>query len=440
MAKHLILCDCLGSQTIDAPALSAATGLTCSRIHTALCTRQIDAAEAAIKAGDAVILCAQERARFEEIADDLDVPAPIFVDIRDRAGWTEDKTAAPKMAALIAEALIERPATKAMDILSSGMCLVIGATDIALTAAERLKDTLTVTVLMTDTGELPLGRGYEVIRGRNLRASGTFGDFRIALDALEQVEPGGRGGFGMTKPRDGAETRCDIILDLTGGTPLFPAPEKRDGYLRADPGNAAAVAAAIFEAAQHVGTFEKPLHIALNDTLCAHSRAGQTGCTRCLDACPTGAITSAGDHVAVDPLICAGCGACSSLCPSGAISYDTPPVAHLLRRVRVLSETYLAAGGQTPRLLVHDLDHGSEMIALAARFGRGLPADTIPLGVDALASFGHSEILAAIATGFAAVDILLAPRSDRTVIVREVALAAAMGAGARVTVHDLADP
>ncbi len=57
-------------------------------------------------------------------------------------------------------------------------------------------------------------------------------------------------------------------------TPLFPAPEKREGYLRADPGKPLAVAAAVFEAAQLIGTFEKPLYVRLEEPLCAHSRAG----------------------------------------------------------------------------------------------------------------------------------------------------------------------
>ena len=41
-------------------------------------------------------------------------------------------------------------------------------------------------------------------------------------------------------------------------------------------------------------------------------------------------------------------------------------------------------------------DAMAEMIRLAARFGRGLPADVIPLEVSALAGFGHAEMLAAL--------------------------------------------
>ncbi|MDP4032469.1 MAG: 4Fe-4S binding protein [Pseudorhodobacter sp.] len=444
MARKLILCDCLGSQRLDAAALSKATGLVCSRVHTALCTREADAAGRAIAGGDVVIACAQERARFAEIAADLGVEPPLCVDIRDRAGWSDSRDSTPKMAALIAEALLPAPPFKTIDVVSDGQCLVIGRAAVAFTAAERLAETLAVTVLVSDDGDLPASRAFEIIRAHLRRAEGTLGNFTLHLDALQLLQPGGRGGFTMTPPRDGAETRCDIILDLSGGTPLFAAAHKRDGYLRADPGDANAVAAAVFSAAQHVGTFEKPFHIALADHLCAHSRAGQTGCTRCLDACPTGAILPAGDHVVVDALICAGCGACAALCPSGAIRYDAPPSGHLLHRLRLLAETYLAAGGSAPRLLVHDTEHGTEMIALAARFGRGLPDDVIPFGVTSLAGMGHAELLAALAMGFCSVDILPAPQSERDLLARELALAVAMSRGAegatRLRLLDMNDP
>lgn len=440
MAKHLILCDCLGSQNIDASVLGPATGLRCSRVHSALCTTGIEAASKAILAGDTLIACAQEAPRFTELAEELGAETPVFIDIRDRAGWSDDDNASAKMSALLAEGLLPAHGVKTLDVTSEGICLIIGRADVALPAAERLADTLAVTVLLTDAGELPMTRKYEVVQGRLRRAEGTLGRFTLHLDALQMLQPGGRGGFTLTAPRDGATTTCDVILDLSGGTALFPAPHKRDGYLRADPGNADAVAAAVFQAAQHIGTFEKPLHLMFEEHLCAHSRAGQTGCTRCLDICPTGAILSAGDHVTIDPMICAGCGACSSLCPSGAIRYDAPPVAHVLRRVQVLVETYLAAGGTAPRLLVHDADHGAEMIALAARFGRGLPADVIPLAVAALAGFGHAEMLAALAMGFHGVDLLAAPRTERDPVNAEIALAAAMGGADRLRLIDVTDP
>ena len=90
MPKHLILWDCLGTQSLDKDAIETATGLSCSRVHTGLCVSQLEAASTAIAAGDALIACQQERSTFEEIAADLEVETPAFVDLRDRAGWSAD--------------------------------------------------------------------------------------------------------------------------------------------------------------------------------------------------------------------------------------------------------------------------------------------------------------------------------------------------------------
>ena len=180
----------------------------------------------------------------------------------------------------------------------------------------------------------------------------------MQVDDYALPRPSSRGALVFGKPRDGAASTCDLVVDLSGGTPLFPAHDLRPGYLRADPRDAAAVARALFEAAHLVGTFDKPRYIDFSDELCAHSRSRITGCTRCLDLCPTGAIAPAGDHVAIDPYVCAGCGACAAACPTGAASYALPPADALLRRLRTLLTAYREAGGSDAIVLFHDGDHG----------------------------------------------------------------------------------
>ncbi|TNJ44381.1 4Fe-4S binding protein [Phaeobacter sp. B1627] len=441
MSKRLILCDCSGTQPLDPAALSDLTGLDCSKVHSALCTTETDAALQALAQPDTIFCCGQESRLFAELAAETGVEAPPFLDLRDRAGWSADAATPaailPKMSALIAESRMQGTAAKTVDVISEGLCLIVGPAEITLAAAEKLQDLLSVTVLLTEPADPPLGRGFDTVQGRLRSARGALGNFEVTIDALQQLDTTGRS-WSWDSPRDGGRSSCDILLDLRGEAPLFPAPEKREGYLRPDPKSASAVADAILTASQLIGTFEKPLYVKTEPLLCAHSRASQAGCNRCLDVCPTGAITSAGDHVTIDPMICAGCGSCASLCPSGAITYDAPPASDLFRRVQTLAKAFLDAGGQAPRLLVVDA-HGAEMIRLAARFDRGLPAAVIPLEVEALNTFGHAEILAARAAGFVEVTILPGPRADLSVQEQEVRLANAISPVA-AELLDITDP
>ena len=429
MATTLILCDCLGSMQPDAAAIERLDGVRCTRVHSELCQGQIDRAAALIGKGDAMVACAQERRLFEDLAQELGVPAPICVDLRDRAGWSDQGAGSgPKMAALVAEAMLPPAEQRLMDLTSDGQCLILGPAEVALQAAADLAGDLAVTVLLApedaDRAELPQARDFQIIAGRLRGIRGGFGAYEVAIDALQMLEPGGRGAPRFSAPRDGGHSRCDLVLDLTGNPPLFA--HGRDGYMRADPRHPPAVARAVIQAAGLVGEFDKPLYTVTDPTTCAHSRAGITGCSRCIDACASGAILPDGDHVRVDPLVCMGCGGCHAVCPSGAIGFGAPDFAHLTRRLEVLARSYRAAGGTAPRLLVHDSDFGAEMIALAARYGRGLPADVIPFELPSLSIFGHAEALAALGCGFAGIDILLAPNSERDLIAGQAELTTAI--------------
>ncbi|MGL5117499.1 MAG: 4Fe-4S binding protein, partial [Beijerinckiaceae bacterium] len=140
--------------------------------------------------------------------------------------------------------------------------------------------------------------------------------------------------------------------------------------------------------------------------LCAHSRSKITGCTRCLDLCPTGAIMPAGDHVAISAEICAGCGACAAACPTGAANYALPKTDALLSRLRALVTTYREAGGADAVVLFHDREHGADLIDALARFGDGLPANILPVEVNEVTQIGIEAVAAVFAWGAAGVRFL----------------------------------
>src|SRR5262249_60184996 len=74
-----------------------------------------------------------------------------------------------------------------------------------------------------------------VVKGTIRSAMGHLGAFEITVDDYALPLPSSRQKITFGAARNGAESHCDIILDLSGGTPLFPAADLRDGYLRADP-------------------------------------------------------------------------------------------------------------------------------------------------------------------------------------------------------------
>jgi ferredoxin len=326
-----------------------------------------------------------------------------------------------------------KPSVPFVTLESSGVVLICGRDEIAVEAGNLLKDHLDVTVLIEPPAAIAPTRttDFPVAKGKVRNASGHLGAFKLIVDDFAQATPSSRGALMFGPSRDNARSNCDIILDLTGGSAFFPAADLRDGYLRADPGSPAAMLRAVLRARDLTGSFEKPRYIAYDATLCAHSRSGIAGCTRCLELCPTSAITPAGDAVAVDANICAGCGQCAAACPTGAASYALPSEDALMRKLRAMLIAYREAGGERPIVLVHDDPHGGPLIDALARFEDGLPAHVLPLPVNEITQIGLESIAAAFAYGASAMRLLLRarPRHDISGLLRTMALAEPILAG-----------
>ena len=391
-----------------------------------LCGLELDRFKQALASGSPItVACTQEAPLFREVAENSPQTQLTFVNIRETGGWSKDAAAAgPKAAALIAAAGEDMPPISLVTLESSGVALIYGRDEVAIEAAQRLADRLDITVLLTRPGDVTPRRTNEfpVLKGTIRNARGHLGRFELAIDDYALPQPSSRAKLVFGSSRDGATSTCDLILDLSGGNPLFPAHDLRPGYLRADPRDKAAVERAIADAGGLVGTFDKPRFINFEESLCAHSRSSITGCTRCLDLCPTGAITPNGNAVAIDANVCAGCGSCASVCPTGAASYALPSADALMRRLRTLLQTYRKAGGSDAIVLFHDGEHGEEIIDALARFGAGLPAHVLPLRVNEVTQLGPEMLAAAFAYGASGVAIVTRARQrhDITALRRAV--------------------
>lgn len=428
--KNVLVCDCEGTMSIDGKALSKACGGEGALdVATHLCRRQITAFQKAAQdaAGEdtpLLVACTQEAPLFLETLNDMEDAANAadniqFTNIRERAGWSDaanDKGAktnlTAKMAALLNAAARDAEPSRSVTMSSEGVALVLGRGEDAIEAARKLGSRLDVTVIIEGGSELipPALVEVPIFTGKVAGAGGHLGAFQVRVENFMPAKASSKDTLTWEGAPQAGTSECDLILDLRGAAPLFPHADKRDGYFNPDPANPALVAEALFDMTDLVGEFEKPRYVDYDATICAHSRSRITGCSRCIDICPAGAITPANDKVSIDPYVCGGCGLCASVCPTGAAQYALPRGDSLLQGLRTLMSTYQDAGGTAPVLLVHDQEHGQQTIDMMARLGRGLPANVLPFTVNEVTQLGLDFVFSAAAFGAAKTLFLLPPQ------------------------------
>jgi ferredoxin len=329
------------TQALSKTPNASAEGL--ETVHTLLCRREAGAFQRAAKATSAsgdelLVACTQEQRLFLELNEQTEGAASVserpirFVNIRETGGWSRDaKTAAPKLAALIAAAQLPPPEpVPTVTYRSSGRCLVIGGADAATRAAGMLSDRLDVTLLIDRPGgALAQAHDLGAHHGRLQQLTGWLGafhvqwvedqpidldvctrcnacieacpegaigfDYRVDLaackshrDCVRVCEAAGAIDFARTP--EVVEENFDLVLDLRE-QPAFTMHQLPQGYHHAGSDERALVKS-VLALREMSGEFEKPRFFRYNAKLCAHSRNEQIGCTACIDVCSARAIRS----------------------------------------------------------------------------------------------------------------------------------------------------
>ncbi|QWD91342.1 4Fe-4S binding protein [Polynucleobacter sp. MWH-Braz-FAM2G] len=463
MSQKLV-CNCNGTMPLDAKAMGAP-------IHQSLCRQEVSSFLKALDGSESlVIACTQEAALFSELANQAEKPlvAPLrFVNIREVAGWTQEaNTSGPKIAALLA--LADMPEAEPVPVVnyeSQGRLLIIGAGSQVIPWAEKLSQSLDVSVLCTESADLPLNRSYPIFSGVVTKLDGYLGNFSVNWDLQNPIDPemctrcgacvevcpegaidlsfqidlekckshracvtacAGIGAISFDRKERERSSDFDLILDLRAD-PKMRMSQTPQGYFApgVDPLDQALATNQLLEM---VGEFEKPKYFVYNEKICAHGRNGKVGCSACIDVCSTGAIGSIFKNgqgsVEVNPNLCMGCGACATTCPSGAMRYNYPSVAHQGKELKTLANVFTAEAkkinqAMAPSLLLHTLKAGTQMIDGLGRSAHimpkqfeGLPAFVIPYGIEHIASTGLDLWLGALTYGFAEVILLLSGDED----------------------------
>lgn len=312
---------------------------------------------------------------------------------------------AARAAAMSAAQAIRYADPEWVSFASRSVVLVTGkAAPVMATLAKVLPPLRVVAFVPDAADDAVVPRNVRLVTAPILGLTGHLGRF-VATSVPMAGESVDAGRFSWNEDR-----RFDLVLDL-GDSPLMTREVLPLGYFA--PRTDAEVRSALESICAQPAQWHKPRYFDFRSGLCAHGAAGVGGCTRCLDACPAGAITSTRDEVAFDPYLCQGCGTCTAVCPDGAVRYAHPAADTTLDSLRAMLEAWRSSGACAPTLVVSPA--GERQVDLSKTVA-AIP-EALPFPVHSLASFGIEAWFAALAWGAARV-LLVPTTSTRNASVR----------------------
>lgn len=280
---------------------------------------------------------------------------------------------------------------------SRGNVLLVGAEEVITTLEAQFASLKSVTLLATTKADNSDKRDNLYFASK-VTVKGYLGAFEVSCDVESMLTT-----VNLAKVAIGQEC-FDLIVDMTE-TGLSDVEICAPGYYAVGTGRAK-LANVVDDLPAMIGTFDKPKYFRLDPERCAHSSRGVTGCERCVDACPAGALSSTGDRIEINPYLCQGVGTCATACPTEAISYALPDPANTQHFVYRLLENYRKAGGESPTLLFYgNRDQATVNETLAE-----LPESVIPVALEELATVGIDTWFSALAYG--AHQVLLATHTS----------------------------
>ena len=317
----------------------------------------------------------------------------------------------------IAKAMDSRQSTTALvGYRATGLVLIVGPEPYALSVAEELVGKVTLAILATEGNNLSAGFEKPVFT-REIEGQ------IILVAAADLMDVGGYlGAFEVTVDVNGESQNLaglmnltsqtfDVILDL-GRKPAITLELPPPGYFAVS-ANRENMPKVLEEIAGLNGEFEKPQYVHYDPDICAHGERGITGCTRCIDTCPAGAVISIGERVEVDVHRCHGMGSCSAVCPTGALTYAYPSLGDTMNRLRQVLTAWRISGMPAPCILLYDSDSGAEYLrTVCADF----PDGVLPWRVEEIGSTGVEVWLSALAYGAVGIRILTHERTPGAVL------------------------
>ncbi len=246
------------------------------------------------------------------------------------------------------------------------------------------------------------------------------GEFHINFQTDQYEMTGHLGAYQVISTADNRRFDLGLYAGLEGGKfdlviefaaqPTLPAEVPPPGYywIGDDNGRDARIDEVLDEIPNLVGNFEKPKYFNYDPEICAHGRSGIVACTRCIDACPTQAISSLTEMIEVNSYLCQGAGTCATACPTGAITYAYPPAENLQEILRQLISNYCQSGGTHPSVVFYDKENGAPFLE---QIIHNIDETRLPVQVEEVGSVGLDVCLSALAYGASNLKIIL---SDAT--------------------------